>query len=63
MDAKRHAHAAGRRADVYAEWIGAEAGFVAGRTWSQPAPRRIKRTIITRLSAAVRAAVQHIKGA
>jgi hypothetical protein len=59
---QRSIHAAGRRADVYADWIGAEAGFVIGRTWGQPAPRRVKRTIITRLSAAVRAAVQRIKG-
>ncbi len=53
----RNNNAIGRRADVYADWIGAEAGFIVGDTWGRPAPRRTKPSIFTRLARALRAAV------
>jgi hypothetical protein len=53
----RNSNAIGRRADIYADWIGAEAGFIVGETWGRPAPRRAKPSIFTRLARALRAAV------
>ena len=49
----RNINAIGRRADVYADWIGAESGFVVGRTWGRPAPRRQARKLAGRVRSAL----------